>query len=66
MSDALRQSNTDKATSAIKPDSQKSTLESATDTLKSTGDRYVDESYDAVLVIITDLCYLQPCRHRSA
>ncbi|SMQ50698.1 unnamed protein product [Zymoseptoria tritici ST99CH_1A5] len=38
MSDALRQSNTDKIGSAVKPDSQKGTLESATDSLKSAGD----------------------------
>ncbi|KAK6431789.1 hypothetical protein LTR95_012049 [Oleoguttula sp. CCFEE 5521] len=38
MSDALRQSTTDKAASSLKPDSQKSTLESAGDSVKSTAD----------------------------
>ncbi|KAK4634050.1 heat shock protein [Fulvia fulva] len=38
MSDALRQSNTDKAASALKPDSQKSALEQVQDSAKSTAD----------------------------
>jgi len=38
MSDALRQSTTDKATSAMKPDSQKSMTEKAGDSIKSTAD----------------------------
>ncbi|EME49036.1 hypothetical protein DOTSEDRAFT_40277 [Dothistroma septosporum NZE10] len=38
MSDSLRQSNTDKAASALKPDSQKSTLEQVQDSAKSTAD----------------------------
>nr|POE79734.1 12 kda heat shock protein [Quercus suber] len=38
MSDSFRQSNTDKLSSSIKPDSQKSTLESVSDSAKSTGD----------------------------
>jgi len=38
MSDALRQSTTDKAASAIKPDSQKSATEKAGDSIKSTAD----------------------------
>ncbi|KAK4888880.1 hypothetical protein LTR27_012279 [Elasticomyces elasticus] len=38
MSDSLRQSNTDKATSTLKPDSQKSGLEQAGDSVKSTAD----------------------------
>ncbi|WPG97767.1 Hypothetical protein R9X50_00054800 [Acrodontium crateriforme] len=38
MSDALRQSTTDKIGSSMKPDSQKSTLEQTSDSLKSTAD----------------------------
>merc|ERR1712080_289876 len=38
MSDAFRQSTTDKATSALKPDSQKSGLEQAGDSIKNTAD----------------------------
>merc|ERR1712013_107976 len=38
MSDALRQSTTDKAASAMKPDSQKSATEKAGDSVKSTAD----------------------------
>ncbi|KAF2214931.1 hypothetical protein CERZMDRAFT_105331 [Cercospora zeae-maydis SCOH1-5] len=38
MSDSLRQSNTDKAGSALKPDSQKSTTEQLGDKIKGTSD----------------------------
>merc|ERR1712137_1452592 len=38
MSDALRQSTTDKAASAMKPDSQKSATEKAGDSIKNTAD----------------------------
>ncbi|CAK1356112.1 hypothetical protein CB0940_00242 [Cercospora beticola] len=38
MSDSLRQSNTDKAASALKPDSQKSTTEQLGDKAKGAGD----------------------------
>ena len=38
MSDALRQDTSDKATSALKPDSQKSTLETIGDKVKGAGD----------------------------
>nr|POE66144.1 12 kda heat shock protein [Quercus suber] len=38
MSDSLRQSNTDKLGSSMKPDSQKTTMESVSDSAKSAGD----------------------------
>ncbi|KAK3047567.1 hypothetical protein LTR09_011072 [Extremus antarcticus] len=38
MSDALRQSTTDKAASNLKPDSQKSTLEQGSDKVKGAAD----------------------------